>query len=82
MSEQQPPTGYVSEPPTKPGWYRVWSLEEFWPPAQKVAKAAGWYGVFRLMNYDGEIIVILDDDQTTAEDMIEKGFFFGPKVEF
>ena len=28
MSDLQPPPGYVSTPPSEPGWYRVWNPDE------------------------------------------------------
>lgn len=27
MSKIQPPPGYVSTPPSEPGWYRVWCAD-------------------------------------------------------
>lgn len=68
MTEQRtPPPGYTSEPPTEPGWYRVWCAD-FYDGPYRVKHV--------LRDPRGELgVSCLDLCELT-------GWYWGPKVEF
>lgn len=64
----QPPPGYTTEPPTEPGWYRVW-------------KSDFYHGPFRVeevyMVRPGELCTCLLLNVNACE-----GWYWGPRVDF
>ena len=68
-NQPQPPAGYTAEPPTEPGWYRVWS-KDFRP--------GGPFIVMEVWSNTLSELCVAGPFRVTECD----GWFWGPRVEF
>ena len=82
MRESEPPPGYVAEPPTEPGWYRVWSLE-YCPRTLCIpCEFGGYYTLVAVERHYGKLCGFWGDEDFELFDLPEGTFWNHQRVEF
>ena len=77
MSNLQPPTGYVAEPPTEPGWYRVLGADYKGKPVHRCINVL----LATSGKHDGKLVYWSESGgRWMTVDWVSD--LWGPKVEF